>query len=57
MNISLIYADNHIVIKRVDYMDNMNKFLYKVTYILEILDNEGHYIKEIRICEDGKIFE
>lgn len=51
MNISLIYADKHIIVKRVDYM---NKFLYTVTYIL---DNEGHCMKEIKVCNDGKILE
>ncbi len=51
MNISLIYADKNIIVKRVDYM---NKFLYTVTYIL---DGEGHCIKEIKVCKDGQIFE
>lgn len=51
MNISLIYADNNIIVKRVDYM---NKFLYTVTYIL---DDEGRCIKEIKVCKDGKILE
>lgn len=51
MNISLIYEDTNIIVKRVDYM---NKFIYTVTYIL---DNEGHCIKEIKVCNDGKILE
>lgn len=51
MNISLIYADGYIIVKRVDYM---SKFLYIVTYVL---DDEGHCIKEIKVCNDGKILE